>query len=112
MKPEQPREDSATPPADPDHAPSTEVGTLLDAVERDVAAGKPIADALRERFGVVLAPSGSAEQGVPVDEATLRDYIGGSLPPDEQKRIHRLIWEDPAWRGAYLQLKYPPRPGA
>jgi hypothetical protein len=82
MMPEQPRDDSATPHGDPDHASHPDVGPLLDAAERDIAAGKPIADALRERFGIVLAPPGSAEERVPVDEAILRTYIGGSLPPD------------------------------
>ncbi len=92
-------------------AAEEQAGAPLDAVERDVVAGEAIADALRERLGIVLPSPIPADQRVPVDEATLRAYIGGTLPTDGQERVLRLIWGDPAWRAEYLRIKYPPNAG-
>lgn len=108
MTPEQPHHHPALPLADTED--TGEIPALLDAVERDVASGKPVADAVRERLGLVFSEPVSEDKRMPVDLELLREFVSGSLSPEEQERVYRLTWADPQWVVAYLKIvleKYP-----
>jgi hypothetical protein len=113
MTVEHPHGEPAARPADAARpAADGEVDALLDAVERDVAAGMPIRDAMRERLGLVFpGPLPEAER-VPVDGDLVRAYIAGSLPTGERERVCGLIWGDDRWGVAYLRMSLENAPGS
>lgn len=113
MATEQPHDDAARIPGAHRRAVANgEIGALLDAVERDVAAGALVRDAMRDRLGLVFPGPVPEADRAPVDLRLIRAYIEGTLPTSACERVCGLIWGDDQWGVAYVKMTLENAPGS